>query len=167
MKSLKKDDAEVVSASVLARRLGITQTSVSRMAGDGILVKAARGQYRAWESVRNYLNHMRAASTGKTSPASIARAKLLDIQAKRAQFQYEAEMNEWIRIDSIGPVVIERFSLVRNACLAASARIGARLPHLSRQDLVEIDDVLHEALHEMRKVGIKPTGDGGADLIEP
>lgn len=167
MTKAKRTDDEIVNASTLARRLGITQTSVSRLAGDGVLVRAERGRYRAWASVRGYLDHFRKASSGKSSPASIARAKLLDIQAKRQQFLYEAEQNEWIRVDAIGPVVVERFRMTRDGMLAASARIGATLPHLAREDLAAIDDVLRETVHELRKTRVQPGGGGGADLVEP
>jgi hypothetical protein len=165
-KAKRADDDEVVSASTLARRLGITQTSVSRLAGDGVLVRAERGRYQAWASVRGYLDHFRKASSGKSSPASIARAKLLDVQARRTQFLYETERNEWVRVDAIGPVVVERFRLMRDGVLAAKDRIGGVLPHLNREDLAAIDDVLRETVHELRKTRVQPSA-GVVDLVEP
>jgi hypothetical protein len=85
---------------------------------------------------------------------------------QRGRFAYEAEQNEWIRVDRIAPLVIERFRMVRDGVLSAKSRIGGRLPHLGREDLQEIEAVLREIIEPMSKNKLEVSG-GGADLIEP
>jgi hypothetical protein len=54
-KTKTKTDDELVTGPVLAKRLGLTATSVSRLATGGKLSKASRGKYWAWASVRMYI----------------------------------------------------------------------------------------------------------------
>jgi phage terminase Nu1 subunit (DNA packaging protein) len=162
----KVKDDDLVAAVALARRLGLTQTSVSRLAGDGVLVRASRGRYRLWASVAGYVDHLRKARGGRSSPASIARAKLLDIQAKRATLAYELEQGQLVRADAMAPVIISRFRAVRDGVLSARSRIGARLPHLTRGDLEEIEAVLRETIEPMAQNKMVVT-DGEVDLVEP
>jgi len=63
-------------------------------------------------------------------------------------------------------VVVERFRLMRDGVLAAKDRIGGVLPHLTREDLAAIDDVLRETVHELRKTRVQPSA-GVVDLVEP
>jgi hypothetical protein len=149
----KPDDDEVVSAVTLARRLGLTQTSVSRLAGDGILVRASRGRYLAWASVRGYLDHFRKASSGQSSAASTARAKLLEVQSQRQRFALERETGGWVREADVCRDVTEAFRIARNGMLMIPKRIAADSPHLSRSDITRIEDSTRAVLTELGAAG--------------
>jgi phage terminase Nu1 subunit (DNA packaging protein) len=149
----KPDDDEMVSAVTLARRLGLTQTSVSRLAGDGILVRASRGRYLAWASVRGYLDHFRKASSGQSSPASTARAKLLEVQAQRQQFAMERETGGWVREETICADVREVFRIARDGMLRIPKRMAADSPHLTREDITRLEDSTRAVLTELSAAG--------------
>jgi hypothetical protein len=149
----KTDDDEVVSAVTLARRLGLTQTSVSRLAGDGILVRASRGRYLAWASARGYVEHFKKASSGRASPASTARAKLLDIQAQRQQFAMERETGGWWRAEDICADVREAFRVARDGMMAIPRRMAADSPHLTREDITRLEDSTRAVVTELGEAG--------------
>jgi len=47
------DGDEIVSGQALGARLGLTATRVSKLGGDGVMLRAGRGKYRAWASAKS------------------------------------------------------------------------------------------------------------------
>src|ERR1700691_1982720 len=110
----KKPDAdEVVSAPVLAKRLGVTPTTVSKLGGDGILIRSGRGRYRLWSSVLGYVSHLRKASTSRASPTAVARSTLLRIQASRAQLQFDREAGNLVSVDQAHAMMVRTYTDIR------------------------------------------------------
>jgi phage terminase Nu1 subunit (DNA packaging protein) len=138
---------EVVSGPVLAKRLGLTATSVSRLAVNGVLVRKSRGKYLAWASARAYISHV--SKTNRASPASVARAKLLDIQAKRAEFAMAREMAVFVRAADVCADVTEVFRIARDHMMQIPRRIAQDSPHLLRSDITRLEDSVRAGLTEL------------------
>jgi phage terminase Nu1 subunit (DNA packaging protein) len=148
-RAIKSD--EVVSGPVLAKRLGLTATSVSRLAANGVVVRKGRGKYLAWASARAYIGHV--SKTNRASPASVARAKLLDIQAQRQKFAMEREMGGWCREADVCADVREAFRIVRDGMMRVPARMAADSPHLTRADIMRLEDSTRAVLTELGAEG--------------
>jgi phage terminase Nu1 subunit (DNA packaging protein) len=134
----KISDDAIVSGPELAKLLGITPTTVSKLGGDGTVVRCARGQYRLGPSIRGYCESHRKASSHQTSPSSIARAKLLDIQAQRQKFAMEREQGGWVCEKEVCSDVTEVLRVARDAMLRIPARMAADSPHLLRSDITRL-----------------------------
>jgi biotin operon repressor len=63
----KISDDAIVSGPEIAKLLGITPTTVSKLGGDGVLVRCGRGQYRLGPSVRGYCESHRKVSSNRKS----------------------------------------------------------------------------------------------------
>jgi phage terminase Nu1 subunit (DNA packaging protein) len=140
-RAIKSD--EVVSGPVLAKRLGLTATSVSRLAANGVVVRKGRGKYLAWASARAYIGHV----------SKVARAKLLDIQAQRQKFAMEREMGGWCREADVCADVREAFRIVRDGMMRVPARMAADSPHLTRADIMRLEDSTRAVLTELGAEG--------------
>jgi len=106
-------------------------TSV-RLAAQGALVKNARDQYLAWASVRAYMAQKEKTFVSRGSPASLARAALLAIQEKRAQFAFKREQVELVDLNEMESALTALVRETRSAVLALPSRIAAALPSLTR-----------------------------------
>ncbi len=120
------DGDEVVDGKLLAQRLGLTATSLSRLATYGALAKAARGRYYLWGSVQAYLKHRDKEAASRASPASTARAELLKIQAARSAFAFAAERGEMVRWCEIETALAAFLRELRASLLALPARLAGR-----------------------------------------
>jgi hypothetical protein len=142
-----KDGDEIVSASELARRLGLTQTSVSRLGGDGVLVRGpGRDEYKLWPSVAGYVEHLRRSSRSRASPAPTTRAKLLGVQAERQTHALQVERGAYIPVTE---AVATQCAILRVACTrfrSLPARLSGLFASLSRGEVegvrIEIDAIL-------------------------
>jgi hypothetical protein len=139
MAKSKPDRDEIVSAEFLAAKLGLRPTVVSRLGGDGILVRAERGKYRLWPSVKGYVESLRSAATGRDSPGAKARAKLAEIQLKRAESALVREDAEkYVRVDEVK-------SLFEGA-LKSVSRDVMRIPEILRNTFPDFDPLQAETV---------------------
>jgi hypothetical protein len=119
-KTKTKTDDELVTGPVLAKRLGLTATSVSRLATGGKLSKASRGKYWAWASVRMYIKSVNESASARQSPAALARGKLVEFRLKREMLQYDRERG--------GLVDANAFAKDLHALLGALSRAHGSMP---------------------------------------
>ncbi len=140
------DDDEVVDGRLLAQRLGLTATSVSRLASYGAVAKAGRGKYYLWGSVQAYLKHRDKEAASRASPASVARAELLKVQAARAKLALTREQARLVDIDDVTDRISALFKICRAGMLALGPRVAAAVPHLTREDCLRVDDEVRRVL---------------------
>jgi terminase small subunit / prophage DNA-packing protein len=148
---LIKDTASAAELGVL---LGISTRAVRDHAQRGVIPKTPRGRYRLLEAVPAYCAHMRSLLTSKGGEAAVLsgtseRARLASEQAdavalknaiaRGALLDAAATEREWTSI----------LAGVRAGVLAASSRIGQRLPHIDLSDIAEIDAELRAVLGEL------------------
>jgi phage terminase Nu1 subunit (DNA packaging protein) len=149
----KISDDAIVTGPEIAKLLGVTPTTVSKLGGDGVLVRCGRGRYRLGPSIRGYCESHRKASSHRASPASVARAKLLTVQAQRAQFAMERETGGWVREADVCADVNEAFRFARDGMLRIPARMAQDSPHLLRTDITRLEDSARAVLTELGAAG--------------
>src|SRR5271166_89768 len=88
------DGDEIVSGQALDARLGLTATRVSKLGGDGVMLRAGRGKYRAWASAKSYCEFLRKASSGRQSPTAEARRRLLEAQCARVEHRMQVDRGD-------------------------------------------------------------------------
>lgn len=72
-------------------------------------------------------------------------------KANLAKLEYETKAGELVRADEARGVVLDRFTEVRTKLLGLPVRIKQRIPHLSAEDVHEIDAVVREALEGLAR----------------
>jgi phage terminase Nu1 subunit (DNA packaging protein) len=139
------------SAEELGLIIGISGRQVRAHAAAGKIRKTKRGRYKLPDAILDYCTHMRhlvvggggeqAAAHGASERARLAKEQadgiaLRNAVARGALLEAAAVEREWTSI----------LAGVRAGVLAASSRIGQRLPHLPLEDITEIDAELRELL---------------------
>ena len=145
---------DTVTASVLARFLGVSTRRVRELADCGLVVRASQaGRYRLEESVRRVVEDMRrtiAKRGGAAVAASAARERGRLAAAKAEGEELKIARLRGALLDA-GAVEREWTAIltgVRARLLAVPSRAAQRLPHLSLHDIGEIDHEIRAALDE-------------------
>jgi phage terminase Nu1 subunit (DNA packaging protein) len=143
------------SAAALGRAIGISEQAVSAYARQGVIVRTGRGQYNFLASICGYCAHLRSIATGKGGNEAVAaaaaaeRGRLAKAMADKVEQENAARAG---RLVDAGEVEREWSSVlrtVRAGMLAVPSRCAARLPHLSPQDIGEIDAEVRQMLTEI------------------
>src|SRR5271165_2516326 len=129
------DNDETVSGQVLAQRLGLTPTTISKLGGDGVLVRVGRGRYALWPSIRGYLKHVSAAASGRESASARERTRLLRLRADRAQFELERERGSFLPAAEVERGLGAVAAYLRRTMLAIPSRIAG----VDRRTMAEVD----------------------------
>ena len=141
--------SETVSGPWLAERLGITPTTVSKLGGDGILKRVARGRYELWPSIAGYVTYLRRGATQRESPTHKARARLLAVQAEKAEFELAQERGAWLKESDVIAEYSAIVSQMRARLLALPARMGGKVPSLTLEDIDALDREVRGCLTEL------------------
>jgi hypothetical protein len=121
-----------VPAATLAKLFEVTAQRIHQLAADGILVKAGRGQFELWPSVRNYIRFLRERKVNQygggkdTDEKDAAQVRLTKAKAEIA------EMNAArMRGESLEAETVERF--VGGMVMDAKVKLEAFAHKLSGQ----------------------------------
>jgi hypothetical protein len=100
----------VVPVGTLAKLFNLTEVRVQQLSVEGVVIKAARGKYDLWQSIRNYIKALQErkvnqwSGEGKDTPLEINRTRLTKAKAEIA------EMNAArMRGESLEAETVERF----------------------------------------------------------
>jgi phage terminase Nu1 subunit (DNA packaging protein) len=139
---------ETVSTAELAQLFGVSAKTVSAWAKVGIVVRAEYGRFDLSRSVRAVVKHHKRGAAEATVATAVGsqRERLLRAQADKAVMSLALETGELCRESEVRGEVMRTFYILRSGVMAVKARIGGRLPHLTRTDLEEVDGELREAL---------------------
>lgn len=143
-----------VSADELGKLLGVSGRQVRSHAAAGIIPKTKRGRYRISEAVPAYCAHQRKLIVGKGGDTAAIAGATERARLAKEQANSVALKNAVARGALLDAAAVERewtsvLAGVRAGVLAASSRIGQRLPHLPRGDIAEIDEELRTVLTEL------------------
>lgn len=142
---------EPVTAAELGMVIGIAPRAVRDYAARGVITKTKRGKYRITEAVPQFCAHLRALATGKGNvdgapSGSAERARLAREQADAVALKNAVARGALLEAAAVEREWTSILAGVRAGVLAASSRIGQRLPHLPLEDITEIDAELRELL---------------------
>ncbi len=160
------DDDETVSGPTLARRLGLTPTTVSKLGGDGVLVRVSRGRYALWPSVGGYVEHQRRSASGRESPSAIARVRLLKAQASKVEFENAKARGALVDIHDVESYWSVLLRTLCDELLRLPVVIGGRTPGLPRNVIEMIDTTVREALTRLADSGPAIATDAEARVNE-
>jgi terminase small subunit / prophage DNA-packing protein len=144
----------LVSAAELGTLIGINSRAVRDYAARGVLTKTKRGKYRITEAVPQFCAHLRALATGKGNVEGAPSGSAERARLAREQADAIALKNAVARGGLLDAAATERewtsiLAGVRAGVLAASSRIGQRLPQLGLSDIAQIDEELRAVLAEL------------------
>jgi terminase small subunit / prophage DNA-packing protein len=145
---------DAVSATRLARWLGVTTKTVRELAAKGIVERVGRGRYRLETSVSRYCDHIRRTASQRGGEASLAtlrdeRIRIAREQADALALKNAAARGEMLDAKEAEATWSSTLRNVRAGMLAVSSRCGSRLPHLTPHDIAEIDAEVRAALTEL------------------
>src|SRR5271155_2117931 len=119
----EKDEA--LGPVQLARRLGVSANYISKLASAGVAVKASRGKYLLWPTIRAVVAHLSASAAGRDSPSAKARARLLEAQAVAAENKVAVASGALIAESIVESEWSGIVVAIRNELLAVPAQFAA------------------------------------------
>lgn len=140
------------STAQLSEILGLTPRRVQQLAEDGVLVKAARGKYKAVESIQNYIQTLQDQS-GRDGEIDYFKERAYHEKAKREKAELELAVmrGEIHRSEDVKGVMNDMVAAFRSRILSIPSKLAPQL--VGRTDLPLIQDLLsreaHEALSEL------------------
>jgi phage terminase Nu1 subunit (DNA packaging protein) len=139
----------------LAGWLGCSQHALVDLARRNILVRAPgrRGGFLLRPSVKSYSEHTRKALSGRggeamAMAAAKERARLAKESADRIAIKNSVARGDLVEARDVEGKWSAALRAIRAGMLAVPSRVGARLPHLTAADVVEIDREVRDALTE-------------------
>jgi phage terminase Nu1 subunit (DNA packaging protein) len=135
------------SVAELGDLLNLPPKNLSKLAGSGVLARdKARGKYLMKKSVAKYCDHIRRAATGRESEAVIQRRRLLRCQADFAETRAKIESGALVAANDVEALWSGTLRTIRAMVMATPSRAAARIPHLDRHGISEVDFAVREAL---------------------
>src|SRR3954463_13993908 len=153
--------AAELTAPELGELFGCDPRAIRSLASRGIMQRTRHGRYKAAESIRAYVVHLREQAAGRIGhdpSIDIVRENALLRRARRRmiEIKYERVSNSLISIDEIREIWGRILVNVRSITIAIPNRAHKALPHLSRQDLNTLNDICREVLTEASKMEEPP-----------
>jgi terminase small subunit / prophage DNA-packing protein len=150
----KRNADDEVSGAKLAGLWGVSDRSIRDMAKAGIAVRTDRGRYAREASTRRYCEHLRKAATQRGDPTSLedlraAKLRLATEQADKLAIANAARRGELLEAASVEREWASILRGVSTGMLTVPARVGARLPNLTRHDISIIDEEIRGRLTEL------------------
>jgi phage terminase Nu1 subunit (DNA packaging protein) len=145
-----------VDVSTLAKLFNLTAVRVQQLATDGVVIKAARGRYDLWSSIRNYIKFLQERKVnqwgadqggeyeGHRSRLTKARADMAEVQASLLKGSvHEASAVESVWSDMIGNA--------RTKLLAIPSKLAPRVHGQESLAAIktELESAVTEALNEL------------------
>jgi hypothetical protein len=162
-----KNEDPLVSGQELAARLGITPTRVSKLGGDGVMVRVARGKYRLWASIRSYVAFLQRAATQRESPTALARKRLLEIQIRHAEARFQRECGDLVPRGAERQEIGETLRRLFAEIVRYPWRLASMDPSIDRYMAQMLEDGLRRLLSNTVH-GREATQDGeGTQFPEP
>lgn len=144
------------AAAEIATLLGISSAMVSKLASEGVLPRAGRGEYDAAACVQAYLRH-RLNSAAKDDPTARGlmseRSRLTRAKADAAEREARVRAGELVEADKIEAAWVSVVTAARNRLRLIPSKVAPRVVGMKSpadaQELLrkEIDDALHAIAH--------------------
>jgi phage terminase Nu1 subunit (DNA packaging protein) len=142
MVEIIRDDLTAPLADI-AGLLGVSRQGFSDAAKREGFPRAKRnGHFRVRETIKLYVAAVSRVAAGR-------KARLLKAQADIATAKAAREAGKLLDAGAVASEWVSVFKRVRAGVLSAASRVAARLPHLSKFDIAEIDAELRAVLSEL------------------
>lgn len=150
-------DSPTVEVAVLAKLFSLTTVRVQQLASQGVVIKAARGRYDLWASIRNYIKFLQErkvnqwdAGEGSEDGYTKHRARLTKAKADMAEMDAEMKKGTVHDAGAVAAVWADMIGNARAKALAWPTKLAGALDGLTiteREALLK--QHVHEFLHEL------------------
>jgi phage terminase Nu1 subunit (DNA packaging protein) len=139
------------SASSLASTLNVTVRRVQQLAEEGVVIKDARGKYRAIESIQRYIRYLQEREGLNQEGIDFNREKALHEKTKRelAELDLAVRKGELHRGEDVRMVMTDMLTAFRAKILAIPTKLAPQL--VGKADLAQITSIITAELHEALK----------------
>jgi phage terminase Nu1 subunit (DNA packaging protein) len=149
MVEIIRDDLTAPLADI-AGLLGVSRQGFSDAAKREGFPRAKRnGHFRVRETIKLYVAAVSRVAAGRASATTSEKARLLKAQADIATAKAAREAGKLLDAGAVASEWVSVFKRVRAGVLSAASRVAARLRHLSKFDIAEIDAELRAVLSEL------------------
>ena len=164
------DAGGLIGLNELADLLGISARRVQQYAEDGVIVKAAHGQYVLRESVRRYCESLRESASGRNAPADerAEKTRLLKFQADMMELKLAEASGQFLRRDEVEMVIAEGIASARSEFMASARELKKLLDKKHGID-IELSDIIgihHSTLVRLAEHSPELAGDDPRGLVE-
>ena len=130
-------DDPTYSADFYAQLFGVTQRHIRRLATDGIITRARRGEYPLQSTIRGVFDDLRRQIEHQEEFVDLRReqARKARAEAELLEAKLAIQRQDFVHV-SVVQGLLERFASQASAIfLSAPSRIKNRLPHLKSRDI--------------------------------
>jgi len=140
-----------------ALHLDLSERRFRELVDEGVIPRAARGEYDLDATRTIYIRHLREQAAGRNKPGTLdpGQERALKDRAQRelAEFSLAVERGEMVRIEEIGGQMEQAFGVVRTRLLALPGKFGG---DLSPEQVARIEAEVRDALEELHARGAEP-----------
>ena len=160
-----KDEAGVVASETAAKLLMMSERHLRRLVADGWVTKTADDKYTVVGCVQGYIRYLkdearRGNQTDAKTYVSEVRARLAQEQADNMALKNAALRAEMVSVADVEMTWGTMVRDLRAGVLAIASRVASRLNHLSKDDVLVIDDEIRDALKILGADGVKDAPQG-------
>ena len=135
-----------VNAAELGAVIGISRASIANLATDGILPRAARGEFTLAACVQAYIQHKRTlAGSDKVGNLTVERSRLARAKADKAERDERVEKGELVPAVDIEAAWIATAGMIRTRILAVPKKIASRV--ISLKTATEAETLMGKELN--------------------
>lgn len=150
----QKGPVHIIGQRDLLDLWNISPAALSDLTKRGIAVRLRFDSYDLLNSTRNYIEHLRAAASGRGGEEQALtlagqRARLAKAQAEAQEMKNLAQRGELVSAAEVERAWADTLRNLRSQLLAVPGRIRARLGHLTATDTAAIDREIRDALVEL------------------
>ena len=145
-------DSPTVEVSVLAKLFSLTTVRVQQLASQGVVIKAARGRYDLWASIRNYIKFLQErkvnqwdSGEGGAGDYSQHRARLTKAKADMAEMEAELMKGTVHDAAAVAAVWADMIGNARAKLLGLPVKLAGALDGLT---IAERQEALKLAVNE-------------------
>lgn len=163
---------DLINAPELAALLGVSTTRLRQLVADGVLTRAARGQFALPGATQAYCQHMRDRVLGRSGPAPTAgdvneQERLVRAKADLAEFELKKKRGEVVDAELVGKWWESIVSAAKTRLLAVPSRAAPLVfgaTSLAASQAV-IENLIAESLNELSAINPVPSvaGDEGVE----
>lgn len=139
-------------ADTLGEILGLSNRSITDLAGRGLVVRIKRGRFDVRASIRAYVDHLRELAAGRGADSTSLteqRTRQVSAQAELAELKAAKLRGELLPAAEVEREWASILRTVRAELLALPSRIQQRLGHLTAADVAAIDREIRDVLTEL------------------
>jgi phage terminase Nu1 subunit (DNA packaging protein) len=144
----------VTTVDQLAELFGLTTVRIHQLAGEGVVIRTARGTYDFWQSVQNYIKFLQERKVNQWDDGSAgyseARTRLTSAKATIAEIEADLKKGTTHDAAAVAAVWADMIGNARSKLLGLPAKLAGALDGLTIQEREALlKDGVNESLREL------------------